>query len=235
MEHRCYRAEYCADHEKAHGRCVGKHINAAAGLCDTCARHVERAIADLPTDYTALNLILGKGSTVGGEPVRMTRELPIPLRPHVEALQREMVTETGLWAGSVAAVLNTEWRVAGRVRPGWLLDRACKLLAAAPSVFLALRDEQHVRWEYGHRVLVSRDGLDGALEMLRLRHKARAYLGQTRLVHKLPVPCPRCEAMALEREDGSELIECRECARRYTWSEYETLCLALTDRRLNVA
>lgn len=238
MEHRCRRGEYCADHEKVDGVKLGRQINAATGLCDTCGRHVERAIGGLPIDYVSLNVILGKGSTVGGEPIRMTRELPVPIRLHIEALQRKMVHEAADWAASVAAVLNLDWNRPGRVRPGWHLDRACRLLLNSPSAFLALRDEKHIRWEYGRRVLVARDGLDGALALLRLHHKARLFLGASKLVHRLPVPCPRCQAMSLVCEDGSDLIECRDCGKPFTRDEYEYFCLVLTDREergLNVA
>jgi len=234
VEHRCRRGAYCPDTETVTGTKVGRAINASAGLCDTCERHVHQAVTALPRDYVVLNTLLGKGKTAGGEPIRMTRELPVPIRLHIEALQRDLVGETVAWGASVAAVLGIDY-APGRARPGWHLARACHLLAAAPVVFLALRDEKHAVWEYGVRHLVARDGLDGALSLLRLHHKARTYCGQTRLVHRLPVPCPRCEAMALEREDGADAIDCTDCQRRYTWAEYEYLCLALTDRKMAVA
>lgn len=229
QDHRCRRGEHCADHETVDGTRIGRAINAADGLCDHCGQLVERAITALPADYVQLNLILGAGTTVGGEPVSMTRDLPIPIRVHIEALQRDMVREAAAWAASVAAVLRIDWRT-DRTRPGHHLDRACRLLLASPSVLLALRDEKHIRWEYDRRVLVARDGLDGALALLQLHQRARVHLGHTRLTHRLPVPCPRCEEMALQRDDGSEEIDCVACSRRYTWAEYEKLCLILVDR-----
>jgi hypothetical protein len=238
MDHRCRRGEHCADHEKVDDNRIGRRIEKPDGFCDTCTRQIERTIVELPIDYVTLNTILGKGATVGGEPVRMTKELPVPIRLHIEALQRAMVHEVDLWAASVAAARRIRWNPPGGVRPGWRLDRACTLLAASLDTFLGLRDEKHTVWEYGHRYAIARDGLDGALTMLRLHHRARVFLGATKLVHQLPVPCPRCEAMALEREDGSDLIVCRDCNKPYTWDEYERLCLILVDRQekgLNVA
>ena len=125
MEHRCRRGEHCPDYENVDGTRLGRAINATDGLCDTCTRHVERAIAELPADYTKLNLVLGKGTTVGGEPVRMTKELPIPIRLHIEALQRDVVYEAEQWARSVATVMRVQWTLAGPVRPGFRLARAC--------------------------------------------------------------------------------------------------------------
>lgn len=212
---------------------MGRAINAAEGLCDTCARHVERAVTELPADYVVLNTLLGKGSSVGGESITMTRELPVPIRLHIEALQRDVVHEAVSWGTSVAQVMRVEWTTR-RARPGWHLDRACRLLARAPSVLFSLRDEKHMVWEHGVRHLVARDGLDGALLLLRLHQKARLFQGHGKLVHRLPVPCPRCESMSLEREDGQDNIDCTACERRYTWAEYEYLCLALADRKMAV-
>ncbi|MEU5258972.1 hypothetical protein [Amycolatopsis sp. NPDC021455] len=238
MDHRCRRGRFCANREEVDGVIVGRAIPAEYGFCDTCARHVEQAVQALPQDYVQLNAILGGGSTVGGEPVRMTKDLPVPIRLHIEALQRSMVEEADAWAGSLARVLNVDWHPHGGTRPGWRLTRACRLIGNSLSAFLALRDEKHIIWEYGHRYVAPRDGLDGALNFLSLSYKARLFLGQTKLVHHLPVPCPRCDAMDLVREDGSELIECRDCNRTYSWTEYERLCLILVDREekgLNVA
>lgn len=235
MDHRCRRGEHCPDRETIDGTTMGRAINAAEGLCDTCIRHFVRAVIEMPADYVTLNALLGKGSTAGGEPIRMTRELPVPIRLHIEALQRDMVRETVSWGTSVAHVLRVNLSLSGSARPGWHLDRACHLIAGAPSAMLALRDEKHIVWEYGQRHLVPRDGLDGGLTMMALHHRARMFMGHCKLVHKLPVPCPRCETMALEREDGQDSIDCTACDRRYTWQEYEYLCLALADRKMAVA
>ncbi len=237
MEHRCRRGQHCPDHEILEDGVtkVGARIEAPDGFCRTCTRQVERALGELPRDYVQLNVILGKGTTVGGEPstVRMTKDLPVPLRLHIEALQRDMVRESVHWAYSTAQVLRSGFTPRPDMRPGWLLDRACTLLSGAPTAFLNLRDAKHTLWEYGHRVTVARDGYDGALSFLRLHHKARLFTGQVRLVHRLPVPCPRCEAMALEREDGTDTIDCTDCGRRYTFDEYEQLCTLLYRREVS--
>lgn len=231
--HRCERGQRCPNSEIIDGVAHGRAIAAERGLCDSCLHLVERAISELPADYAELHLLLGHGKTVGGEGqvVRMSKEPPIPVRVHIDALQREIVAEATLWAGSVAEVLRLDWQDRNDVRDGWRLDRACRLLTHAPSAFLALRDAKHVVWECQQLVTVARDGLDGALVLLALHQRARSYTGQTRLVHRLPAPCPRCEAMALEREDGDETISCADCGRLYTWDEYEKLCMILTDRR----
>lgn len=229
MEHRCRRGDRCPDFETINGQKFGRAINASEGLCDTCERHVLRAIRSLPIDYTELNALLGKGKTVGGEPIRMTKELPVPVRLHIEATQREMVDEAVRWASSVAQVQRITFTPRGGVRPGWLLDKACALLTSSLAVLLALREEKHRLWVDGRQEIVVRDGLDGALELLRLHQKARTRTGKTRLTIKLPVPCPRCDAMSLEREDGDDHIDCRSCERHYTWEEYEKLCLILID------
>lgn len=230
MDHRCRRGEYCTDYEMVDGKRQGRAINATQGLCDTCTRHCERAIAALPGDYVSLNLALGRGSNGSGDLISMTREPPVPIRLHIEALQQDIVSEANAWAASVATVLNRRWVRHARV--GKQLDQACGLLVRFPSVFLALRDETHLMWDHDVRQQVVRDGLDGALALLQLHHRAGQALGAVTLVHRLPVPCPACECLALEREDGTDVIDCTECARRFTVEEYEQLCVVLVGNRI---
>lgn len=47
--------------------------------------------------------------------------------------------------------------------------------------------------------------------------------GVDRLVHHLPLPCLRCDRLALVRHDGSETVECRACGRRWSWDDYDRL------------
>lgn len=232
MQHRCARQDWCPRRETLDdGSTVGGAINAREGLCPDCERVTWQAIEQLPRDYAALNQALGGSTSFELGVVSGSSELPVPIRLSVQALQRAIVDELDAWARSVAEVKHVTWRLHGDARDGWRVDRAARLLSGSLSALLALRGEQHWMWQQQRRVLLTRDGHAGALELLRLHHRARAQTGQTVLVHHLPVPCPRCEDQALTRVDGSDSIECRSCTRVFTWDEYERLCLALTGRR----
>lgn len=234
VPHRCRRGPRCPDRERLdNGTVLGGQIPAADGLCPTCQRHTALAIEGLPTDYVELDMLLGKTSSIGSPLVSGTRELPVPIRLNVEAIQQAILHETACWAESVAEVLRVTWDTfgAGHSRPGFRIQRATQLLSRATTVLLALRDVVHIAWDADRREAVERDGITGALLLLDLHHQTRLVAGRTRLVHHLPAPCPRCWRTALERPDGHDIITCTSCARTYTWPEYDKLCNALSVSR----
>jgi transposase-like protein len=113
------------------------------------------------------------------------------------------------------------------------LQRACRILEHRVDVLVSL-PLQVTRWSLTSD-WVERDGLEGALEMLRLHDLVRSVAGRTELVHKLPAPCPSCDRLALIRANGSSTIECEACHRRWTEQDYERLCLVLAaDEHLRI-
>lgn len=238
--HRCRRGSRCANHETDAATPTikrGAPINAAEGLCHTCTRQLHRAIVDMPRDYLDLESALtgirdGLRQVVGGTP-----ELPVPISLTIEAAQAELLHEAQCWAESTAEVIGVWWDTqrAQHSRPGIVLERAKRLLTGGLSAFLALRNVVHTAWACGEWVTLDRDGLDGAIVLFDLHHRARTLTGLTRLVNRLPTPCPRCERVALERADGSETITCAACGRPYTWNEYRQLCGLYLPRKELVA
>ncbi len=211
---------------------VGGKIVAADGLCPTCTRVTEQAIAELPRDYVDLTYALQHGTVGLGDLVRATKDLPAPLRVSVAALRAELVRVTTTWVEPVADRLNVDWdsnQMDRHARPGYVLQRAARLLAANMSVLLALRDVEVRVWadngHYSHHE--PSDGITGALELLELHHVTRAVLGQTKLVHHLPAPCPNCDRMALCRDDGDDFVHCRHCRLQWSETDYRRLTLVL--------
>lgn len=236
VPHRCRRGPRCPGRERLDdGTTLGALIPAADGLCPACERGVQAAIGELPRDYAALNQLLAAGSSAGGAHVSGTRELPIPIRVGVEAVQAAILHEVTSWAESVAEVLRITWDTQDlqRCRPGYRVQRGARLLEGAVSALLALRDAVHIGWDTGRAAAEERDGITGALVLLDLHHQTRRVAGETRLVHRLPAPCPRCWYTALERVDGDDIIRCtnERCATQYTWPEYDRLCNALASSR----
>jgi hypothetical protein len=236
--HRCHRGPRCVRWQRHPdtGARLGAEINADRGLCEPCTRHLGGALGTLPRDYAELHRVLARIARPGADVVTGTRDLPIPVRADVEALMSEIVHETVCWAESTSDVLGIvmDTQTTRDSRAGVALQRAARILAGAMSVFLALRDVEHVEYAglvNGVATVLTRDGLDGAVVLLDLHHRVRAVTGQTRLINRLPTPCPRCEYLALERADGDDVIQCRACERVYTWEEYETLCGILADRK----
>lgn len=242
MPYRCYRADRCAEWDWWDSGVdgfvrVGAAINSTQGLCPACTRHLGLCLVELPMDYTELNMIIGKSSASAlNEPVTTTRELPTPLRLPIEALQAAMVWETSCWAEPVAERLNIDWDsylADHHTRPGTILQRATQLLANALSVLLAVRDWTVMVWDDdGHHAgPVLRDGLDGALAVMDLHHRARRYTGMTRLVHRQSIPCPMCQRRALCRDNGDTSVYCAACHRVYSEDDFHILVSALAHSR----
>lgn len=246
LTHRCYRGERCTEWEWVEDPAggpglarVGREINTTSGLCLACVRHTERALAELPRDYTELHLMLGRGmGAAAGEPVSRSRELPVPLRLDVEAVLSAMLAETTCWAEAVAEPLNVAWDstlVDHHTRPGVAMQRACQLLAGALSPLLAVRDWTRMVWlpDGWGALPEARDGVDGAVTLLELHHQARRVTGMTRLRHRMPVPCPNrvprpCERMTLIRDDGDDYVYCTSCGVWYSHDEYLAYTSALS-------
>lgn len=241
-EHRCYRGERCAAAHNINSMVrEGATIPAARGLCPPCETIVADAITQLPGDYAELVVHLGDRGGGGGERVSGSPDPPWPLNPALLTLAEHTVTEATLWAEPVAERLNITWdsRLVDRhTRPGAALQRATRLLHAHLPVLLALPDQPVREWAqdgvYHH--WTDRDGLDGAVELLRCHQQTRLYLRKTRLVHQLPAPCPSCDQVALVRYDGDDDVECRRCRRTWAYEDYDRLVYVLAhDAHLNVA
>lgn len=222
-EPRCVRADRCTDAVMVDGVVVGAAVNTSAGLCLADETHVRRAIEAIPRTYVGLHLTIGKASTGTTEFVASSRELPVPLRLDIEALQRELVAEAVRWAEPVAEAAGVYWdtQSARDSRPGPLLQQACTLLADRLPVLLALRGVAQVVFdEHHHRTVLERDGVDGGLRLLDLHHRAGRVLAVDRKTYRLQEPCPTCHVAALEHADGADVVDCRACAARFGWDDY---------------
>lgn len=205
----------------------GGAIITSAGLCEACTTRVFRALEELPLDYVELHFLLASGeSGITSDVVTGSRELQIPMRVSVEALQASMVHEVQAWAEPLAARLGIAWTTR-QVRPGWILGRAAKLLANGLGSFLALPEQ---RYRYARDCdWVTRDGIGGALELMRMHDLIRFAAGKTKLIHKLPTPCPRCERIALCRHNGTDHVVCEGCGAFWPKEQYKRLALVIAD------
>lgn len=208
----------------------GGAIITPTGLCEACTTRVSDALSELPLDYVELHILLASGeSGITSDVVMGSKELQVPIRVSIEALQASMVHELQVWALPVARALGISWDANQGIecRPGWVLDRAVRLLTNGLGTFLALP----VR-EYRYALdspLLTRDGVGGALELMRMHDMVRFAAGKTRLIHKLPTPCPRCERIALCRHNGTEHVVCEGCGAFWPKEQYKRLALVLAD------
>lgn len=220
---------------------VGGQIMAADGLCPTCIRVTTYAIGELPRDYVDLTLALEHGTVGLAELVAATKDLPAPLRVSIAALKAELVRVATTWAEPAADRLRIDWDSTAmdrHTRPGFALQRASRILAGNMPVLLALRDVEIRIWADNGRYsqLEPCDGITGALDLLQLHHITRAALGQTKLVHQLPAPCPNCDHLALVRDDGDGFVHCQRCRLQWDEDDYRRLTLILVgEHKASVA
>jgi ribosomal protein S27E len=119
---------------------------------------------------------------------------------------------------------------------GWALTSSCRTLTAHVETWLALPEQAVARAvstrqlelmvaphvtkviEGGALVVTDVTGVEAALEVLDVAHRARRALGQTRGKDRLrDAACPACHAAALVRQHGAGQVECEACGE--TWSE----------------
>jgi hypothetical protein len=189
----------------------GGAIITPTGLCEACAMRVLRSLEELPLDYTELSLLLASGeSGITSDVIMGSKELQV-------------------WALPVARKLGIAWdaNVGLECRPGWILDRAVRLLTRALDTFLAL-PERTYRYALDAEP-VTRDGIGGALELTRMHDLVRFAAGKTKLIHELPTPCPRCEHMSLARHNGTDHVVCENCGVRWPEDQYKRLTLVLAE------
>jgi hypothetical protein len=234
-DYRCYRAERCRDAERTGDDLIGARIHTETGLCLRCTGIIEQAITDLPRDYLDLELALPAGDTQLAEPVTGSKDPPVPLRVPLAALAAEIVALVTAWAEPVADRLRIDWDTQAmqrHARPGWVLQRGCRILAPNLPVLLNLRQVEITTWaddgRYWH--CDPADGIDGACDMLTAHQRVRAALGRTHLVHRLGVACPSvdCESLALVRHNGADEVICESCGRWWPHDQWRRLTVVAT-------
>lgn len=229
---------------------VGGPITTPEGLCRSCTRTVAQAIREIPMDYAELQTLLGVPPASSDVMVSFSRDLPIPIRLAIKTLQEAIDHEVTCWAEPIADKLGVTWDtnlVRYRMRPGHRIKRAALLLEPNVETLLALPVQDMAAWEsrgvraplfdeegkFGDYVELT--GLDGGLRLLRLHDLVRLTAGRTRLVHRLPAPCPHCEQLALVRYDGSDQVDCERCKRSWPEEDYKRLCHILAFERTTPA
>lgn len=209
-------------------RRVGAKATAPDGLCRMCTTHVQRAVEQLPADYEELSRLLAKAGGEGGPPVSGSRELKVPIRLDVEALQAAILDEVERWAWPVAEQagfwLGELGRPAHRVAfaSSWIAHRLHVLLGLPPMAVKRIDGRQEtVKTGRNPHVSSDEDGVHGALQLLELHERVAAVAGRTQRAHRMTMPCPQCERAALERRDGDGHVDCRRCGHRMTLETYE--------------
>jgi hypothetical protein len=240
-QRRCARGTRCADRSperdpngKPTGAMLAAPITTDRGLCTGCVRDVTHALGHLTGDVVELTMLLGRVGMSAEVVVSSSPDLQIPIRVNVEALRAQIDSELQAWAEPVAEQLGIEWDTTAvhRTRMGPRVQRAAHLLTRSVDTLLALPPQEHPAWVDGEPAwdieldcqdTVIRDGVDAGITLIDLHRLAYAALGRTKLVHRLPAPCPWCDRVSLVRHNGSDHVECEHCHRKIDQRHYDWL------------
>lgn len=228
------------------GPCRGPHRQdpplTGQPLCDSCVQRFldatdPRRALGLPALVRELHLRLAPGGGADRPRVSGTQERPLPIRADVYELTRQIEDVALSWAEVVADVV--------RIRPARNVDGALLLLHlhswrlleiqawpmrrsvpfADDGTVTAGDDDLGLTMAGGALLIVELDGVDGAIELLDRRARARRLLGHVRSRTALPLPCPSCREQTLVLWAGSDTVDCDsdECAYRIAYGDYGRL------------
>lgn len=190
---------------------------ASRSFCDECEHRIANVLRELPEWYARLHLMLAESGAVP-EKVSGTPSDPVPLNLGVDELIWDLEKILPSWEDDLRK--HFKW--------------PAKMDPAGPR---GVRFQATCRWLRDELtpLLASPGGVDAGREILELGLRCRRALGETRLVHRLLAPCPSCDLVSLQRENGKSEVCCSnpKCLRRWSEEEYERLVLVLaTEQRL---
>lgn len=200
-------------------------------LCPSCVRKILRAVEDLPADYVALHVSLGEQTSAGGARVKSTPSPPLPVDVHKYALMEAIVTNLDTAADIVSDALRCDppsGPVAPRVASTALMVSVHlpKLLEAPEVAVWAWESCDRQRCgrngcqQGEHLRLTDKSGVQFARTLLDLHRRARAAVGETEKLIRLPMPCGQCGEPFCYQKPDSNTVFCRSCGSDWTEDLY---------------
>lgn len=234
-ERRCAVGYLCRGFEVVDGRRRAALLTEAAGLCQLCQRWVRRSLRLLPQDWLKLKLTLGEDRRV--DKVAQTRRGKPGSRVLINVDGDELMTQIVALADTAAAVVAESLGVQYRAR-------ADKVSRASQQQYRLLTRAVDLAANSVDVLVADADGIDVAVQILKLRRRVVSHLGETAQRERKHLPCPSCGATTLVKEvqdrrgrestDGietPEVIRCLSCDggpnRDGTWTEAEYRWLSM--------
>lgn len=205
---------------EAFDRITWTPADAAGPWCAACVRALARDVRALPLDYRDLEQLLPRiGAAPAEARVSGTSALSVPIALHVEALQADIAWTLGVWEPAVREAVGWDPAPEVGVRPGWLVDRAARVLSAHADALTRLGPYSAYH-DGPEAACVDLSGVYGAVALRRLHARSVAALGLSSRGVRVPGSCARCGRAALEREPGADRIRCRFCAMWISADDY---------------
>ena len=189
-------------------RCSGPDGNptlTAEGICSYCRPRVARDLTNAPRMYVQLHLGLElTGSGALSDKVSGTKTASPPLRIGMLDAGSAYARVLSHWTSLVRVELGLSVPHTGRIRESWSVVRSADILTPRIDQACAISPQS-------------------ACDLYATAIVARRLLGLTRLVHRLMVPCPDCDLLALYREDGAAYVRCSACGAAWSEELYQSL------------
>jgi hypothetical protein len=219
-------------------------------LCHDCLDRAGRDIRNLVFDFLDLaQLHEPSMSQAIAERASGSKERPIPISAHVEALQAEIVHVTSVWEYETRVFCRlsdpyvsapvADWHTTltkptplAMVRPGAAVQRAVRILTEHLSRLVKLPPTAVCPTGVEDDP-VDMEGWEAVLQLARLHGRARGLLGRTTRRFWIPGECWHCDAHPIRGVDGplyrSEprypedpmQVNCDKCAAARPYPAYE--------------
>jgi hypothetical protein len=247
---RCRAGARCADGENVYDPETRKQVDRLGkiiyepGLCEWCVNKVISTLNSLPGAIFELSeLLVPSGRRQHRDPDMpplrwVMTSPPLPLRRDILDLQLLIDQEVYAWTTSLSETIGLRWdpRTIRMAPMPFRVSRACELLRLNVQAFIKLGYFQHparglgVKRGTGHPeeamvrtatdIMVTRDGITGALRLIDLDEKATRYAGR-HPGDKIATPCPNCHCLALFREHYLQKVQCRACHRQFSDDDFD--------------
>jgi hypothetical protein len=234
VSHRCLSGSQCAAAEVLVEGDKKTRQPAPTGvqnsLCEPCIRRVRNACEDLPADYVALHVALGEQGSQQGARVKSSRSLPLPIDKHKYALMEAISANLDTAAELVSDQLHCD-PPEGKV--GHRIEAAARMVSTNLPKLLAAGEIDGWEWQRcdsrcgrngcdlgEHLRLGEVTGTQLAKTLLDLHKRARAAIGETEKLIRLPMPCGSCGASFCFQRPDSDTVFCKSCTADWTEELY---------------
>lgn len=179
-------------------------------LCRPCEDRGQHQLRELPDLYFELSTaIAAGGQPMADEKPRGSKMPPIPIRADVLDLMADLTEFLESWE-------DAHRKHAGYSRRDQYGQQQYRMAQA----------HKYVTAHY--ESIIEMDP-NFVVEVGMWRWRSRKALQRTKLIHRLPAPCPAdgCDQVALFREDGSDRVQCEACGASWDETEYKRLVYVL--------
>jgi hypothetical protein len=203
-------------------------IDSERGICQACTAALERMLTRLQPDYDRLSDAVLESGSSANEYVTGTPEPVLPINRVAFDLRSTLSEwcEAALWmvAEGLGIDVRTRHKAKGwPVKDGPVVVQAARVLPANVKRLLDAEKQPVAHWWGGSWDIKDMDGIDVAMELMKLHWRVSDTLGQSKLRRRLAMPCPRCGRPLLGIDDGTATVDCRGCEGAWPESHYDWL------------